>query len=622
MATNPSRIAPAPQVAGLGLMPAPTTGGGKPAPTPMQASGISGTATGGMNQGQTPTGGSPASFTMPNQQQIQDYMKANNIAGDAVVDRDAIVNRMYSEFVSGKPVGVAPGTNPAQAAQDAMQGALTSGTAIGGGENLGSGLTGSAISAMTPEQARRLAAGESDVSVFGPGGVPRSGPVKNAMSLSPGPTGSTPVNPGAPTPAPTPAPAVMPPLPSGPPTFSLPPGSPGTPDYIGTSPNTSDGTGGVNPTLVTGSGGQGLIATTAATAPGVQAPTASATGYNATTATAAPGVQAGNAQAGLVQATDWQDDPGQVVANRVRDILAEDSPLMQQAQTRALQQQNARGTRNSSMAIGAAQAAMIDAALPIAQQDAQTSAQRAQFNAGNRTEVSKANAQLFTDVSKFNVENALKAGVINQEQANAIAQFNASQVNRASEFTAASANDMAKFNADALLKAGIINQEQANAMSRFNAEQANELAKFELQNDTDIAKFNASESNAIKKLALDSGTRVELANIEAGYKTLMQANASAGDLYKQMLLNITNIMSNPNMDGEAKRIAAQQQMNLLNNGLGVIGTMTNLDLGDLLTWGDVDAPAPGAPAPAPAAPAPAPGGLINQPQPDYGGSGP
>ena len=170
-----------------------------------------------------------------------------------------------------------------------------------------------------------------------------------------------------------------------------------------------------------------------------------------------------------------------------------------------------------------------------------------------------------------------------------MAQFNAQSANDAAKFNAASANDMAKVNIDAAMKAGIINQEQANTMARFNAEQANKLAMFDVQNDADIAKFNASESNALKKLGMDSNTKLALADIEAGYKTLMQTSAGASDLYKQMVANAASIMSNKDMDFAAKNAAIQNQVNLLNSGLGVIGKIANVDLSGLLTFNNYDA---------------------------------
>lgn len=80
--------------------------------------------------------------------------------------------------------------------------------------------------------------------------------------------------------------------------------------------------------------------------------------------------------------TPWDVAPNQTVASQLEQILKTDSPLMQQARTRALQRMNANGTVNSAMANSAAESAMIDAAMPIATQDASTFASAGEFNAG------------------------------------------------------------------------------------------------------------------------------------------------------------------------------------------------------------------------------------------------
>lgn len=59
------------------------------------------------------------------------------------------------------------------------------------------------------------------------------------------------------------------------------------------------------------------------------------------------------------------------VSGGVEKIIATNSPLMQQAEARAAQKMNERGLLNSSQAITAGQAAVLDAAVPIASADAQ-----------------------------------------------------------------------------------------------------------------------------------------------------------------------------------------------------------------------------------------------------------
>ena len=228
-------------------------------------------------------------------------------------------------------------------------------------------------------------------------------------------------------------------------------------------------------------------------------------------------------------AANWDVKPNQTVQSQIKDIIAENSPLMEQAETRALQKANARGLMNSSIAVGAGQSALYDAAAPIAAADAATYARAGEFNAGAQQQV----------------------GLANQGSTN---QANAQN-----------------------------SQLQTN-VSLNNASSANDMAKFRDSLNTDIAKFNASESNALKKLGMDSQTKMELANIEASYKTLMQSQASASDLYKQMVLNASTIMTNKDMDAATKSTAIKNQIALLNSGLSMIGQIGNLNLSGLLTF--------------------------------------
>lgn len=77
----------------------------------------------------------------------------------------------------------------------------------------------------------------------------------------------------------------------------------------------------------------------------------------------------------------WNVTPKQTVQQQTADIARQDSPLMQQARGRAMQQMNERGLINSSLAVQAAQDAVLDRAIQIGGADAATNANAAQFNA-------------------------------------------------------------------------------------------------------------------------------------------------------------------------------------------------------------------------------------------------
>jgi hypothetical protein len=75
---------------------------------------------------------------------------------------------------------------------------------------------------------------------------------------------------------------------------------------------------------------------------------------------------------------DYINPAEATVEGRTNRLLQSNSPLMQRAEAQAMQRANQRGLLNSSMAIEAGQAAVMDKALQITQPDAATYAQFAQ----------------------------------------------------------------------------------------------------------------------------------------------------------------------------------------------------------------------------------------------------
>ncbi len=76
-----------------------------------------------------------------------------------------------------------------------------------------------------------------------------------------------------------------------------------------------------------------------------------------------------------------QDVESQRVDAELARILGQDSPLLARARAEAAQHSNRRGLLNSSMAASAAQGAMVDRALPMAQQNVEASTRAAAMQA-------------------------------------------------------------------------------------------------------------------------------------------------------------------------------------------------------------------------------------------------
>jgi len=177
-------------------------------------------------------------------------------------------------------------------------------------------------------------------------------------------------------------------------------------------------------------------------------------------------------QTGLANATGYQATPYQVsdqglVQSRVKDIVGEDSPLMQQAKGQAAIQMNSRGLLNSSLNTQAAQQAVIANAVPIATSDA---------NSINQAMTNTANAK--NVASQFGASAENTASQTNAQLLSAMNQFNANSAN-----TAANANAMAENN---------------RMLANIDNNSKNALAVLSAQN-SQLLQTNANASNMFQE---------------------------------------------------------------------------------------------------------------------------
>lgn len=93
----------------------------------------------------------------------------------------------------------------------------------------------------------------------------------------------------------------------------------------------------------------------------------------------------------------------QFTSNRLNDLISGNSRYIQNARNTAAASAAARGLGNSSYAAGNAELAAINAAMPIAQQDAQTSAQAALANQQALNQILQSNRQNATSVNVANI---------------------------------------------------------------------------------------------------------------------------------------------------------------------------------------------------------------------------
>jgi hypothetical protein len=282
--------------------------------------------------------------------------------------------------------------------------------------------------------------------------------------------------------------------------------------------------------------------------------------------------------AAATQATATTYDPtkqvmsdGSSVQNQIANITASGSKLNTLAEAEANKQVNRRGLLNSSVAVGAGQKAVLQSALPIAQQDASTNASAdaanaqyansaSQFNAGAQNTASQTNANLGTQVS-----------LANSGAANTAALQTSSQ-----QATAALQTALARIQADTTLSAADkqIKSQQLISQNQINSQQS--ISDKENQNKLQLQQI---DSDTKKVLAtLDSDSKTKLSQLEADNRQLLQTNISAANEYAQYVQALSSIQTNQNMDGTAKQQAADSQLAALQASLKAIGAVSGLDL--------------------------------------------
>ena len=212
----------------------------------------------------------------------------------------------------------------------------------------------------------------------------------------------------------------------------------------------------------------------------------------------------------------------QTVAGQLEKIVASDSPLLQQARTRAHQEMNARGLINSSLTVGAAQDAVVKNALPIAQQDAKT------YETANTNTTNAQNAAL-----NFGAQADNTASLQNAQQGTNVNLANADAANKAGQLAAADANQRTTT---------VLNNQNQQALAQ-----------------------------------MDNQTRSALATMDGQYRQLLQSNQNAANMYNRAVENIASISMSNTMSQDAKDAAVASQLALLNEQLRVTAAIAKTE---------------------------------------------
>lgn len=223
-------------------------------------------------------------------------------------------------------------------------------------------------------------------------------------------------------------------------------------------------------------------------------------------------------------------------ASQLNAITATNSPYIQQATQQGYLSAAARGLGNSSIGAGASEAAAVQAAAPLAEQ-----------NASAATTGMLQNAQLQTQASEFNVSQQAAAQELQAQLQTSVSQANANAITATSQFNAS--------------------QQQA-------ADTANAAAKNQLAAQTQAL------TEAMNQQDLSGTQAANLARIQATSQQLIASNQSAANLYANYMTSLSATAGNQNISPQrlGETMAAMQSM--LQSGLNVIDAMNgaNLDI--------------------------------------------
>ena len=253
-----------------------------------------------------------------------------------------------------------------------------------------------------------------------------------------------------------------------------------------------------------------------------------------------------NALAGAKEyyATQVAVDPGkQTVQSQLAGLTDPNSQINARAISQAQQDASKRGLINSSIAGSAAQAAVLDKALPVAQQD----------------------AQMYSNV----------------------AMADAAAKNTADQFNANSQNQFGLQKNASISQMDL--QKNANANQQTLQDKANSSAQI-------VAQLNANTQLALG--SLDAKTKTDLQNIVSKNSQLLQANTSAANATSQLMASIAQVQANDKLDAEAKQTAVNNLINIMNESLRTFNDISGSGL-DLSKYFQQQSITPATPAPAP-----------------------
>lgn len=237
----------------------------------------------------------------------------------------------------------------------------------------------------------------------------------------------------------------------------------------------------------------------------------------------------------------WDNDTDSVMS-LVDQVIARNSKPQQRAEQRALNIANRRGMADSTMAIGAGQAAIYDYAVPIAQTDA-----------GNRLTIKQGNAQ---------ATNAARAGL-------------AQAMNTSRGITQQTEAEQRLLGTKAE-----IDLRQLREQGAQERELVRERADQEMRIQTHASSLD--EATQVRLQELRGAQALEVTALEQRYRTIQQVTETGGQYWFGLNQSISEILAQPDITLENKQQLVDRLIRGGSAAFTFFSSATNIDFSDVL----------------------------------------
>ena len=147
-------------------------------------------------------------------------------------------------------------------------------------------------------------------------------------------------------------------------------------------------------------------------------------------------------------------------------------------------------------------------------------------------------------------------------------------------------SDIVDQNSSVMQRARAVANEQSNASGLLNSSMAVGAAENAVlnqaipmaQGDVGAQEQNVSAQNAVIGKQLDQAGQIQLAGVNAQYRTVLDSNNNASTLYNNIMNQVSQIQNNGNMDATTKQTAISAAMQQLQSGLSMYSGMSGVDV--------------------------------------------